>query len=177
MKRAKSPPKTVTLPDGLRYVDEAVGKGPLPHTGQTVVVHYVGTLRDGTKFDSSRDRGEPFSFPIGAGRVIPGWDEGVATMRAGGRRKLIVPPALGYGSAGAGDKIRRTRPSSSKSNCSKSTDVRTAGIIAVTAFGSECAYINAVEQPASACGATFLGTGATPARLSPDTERRLPDEI
>jgi len=105
MKRAKSPPKTVTLPDGLRYVDEAVGKGPLPHTGQTVVVHYVGTLRDGTKFDSSRDRGEPFSFPIGAGRVIPGWDEGVATMRAGGRRKLIVPPALGYGSAGAGDKI------------------------------------------------------------------------
>jgi len=105
MKRAKSPPKTVTLPDGLRYVDEAVGKGPLPHTGQTVVVHYVGTLRDGTKFDSSRDRGEPFSFPIGGGRVIPGWDEGVATMRAGGRRKLIVPPALGYGSAGAGDKI------------------------------------------------------------------------
>lgn len=105
MKRAKSPPKTVTLPDGLRYVDEAVGKGPLPHTGQTVVVHYVGTLRDGTKFDSSRDRGEPFSFPIGTGRVIPGWDEGVATMRAGGRRKLIVPPALGYGSAGAGDKI------------------------------------------------------------------------
>ncbi len=105
VKRPKSALKTVTLPDGLKYVDEAVGKGPLPRTGQTVTVHYVGTLRDGTKFDSSRDRGEPFSFPIGAARVIPAWDEGVATMRVGGRRKLIVPPALGYGATGAGDKI------------------------------------------------------------------------
>ncbi|MBD5655226.1 MAG: FKBP-type peptidyl-prolyl cis-trans isomerase [Candidatus Eremiobacteraeota bacterium] len=102
---SKPAPKTVTLKDGLKYVDLVVGKGARPTKGQTVRVHYVGTLVDGTKFDSSRDRGQPFEFAIGTGGVIPGWDEGVATMRVGGRRKLIVPPALGYGAQGAGDKI------------------------------------------------------------------------
>ncbi len=102
---ASKPRHTVTLPDGLKYVDLKVGTGPLPTAGQTVRVHYVGTLLDGTKFDSSRDRGQPFEFPLGEGRVIPGWDEGVKTMRVGGRRKLIVPPALAYGDQGAGDKI------------------------------------------------------------------------
>jgi peptidylprolyl isomerase len=102
---ATKAPHTVALPDGLKYVDLKIGKGPRPTVGQTVRVHYVGTLMDGTKFDSSRDRGQPFEFPLGEGRVIPGWDEGVKTMRVGGRRKLIVPPALAYGEQGAGDKI------------------------------------------------------------------------
>jgi peptidylprolyl isomerase len=94
--------RTVMLPDGLKYTDLVLGKGARPKTGQTVKVHYVGTLTNGTKFDSSRDRGQPFSFALGEGQVIPGWDEGVATMRVGGRRKLIIPPKLGYGAAGAG---------------------------------------------------------------------------
>lgn len=94
--------KTVTLPDGLKYTDLVLGKGAPPKTGQTVKVHYVGTLTSGKKFDSSRDRGQPFTFAIGEGQVIAGWDEGVATMRVGGRRKLIIPPKLGYGEAGAG---------------------------------------------------------------------------
>ncbi len=97
--------KTVTLHDGLKYVDLVVGKGPRPKKAQTVRVHYVGTLVNGKKFDSSRDRGQPFEFPLGEGRVIAGWDEGVATMRVSGRRKLIVPPSLGYGAAGAGGVI------------------------------------------------------------------------
>ena len=87
----------VTTASGLRYTDLAVGDGPSPRTGQTAVVHYTGTLTDGSKFDSSRDRGQPYSFALGTGSVIKGWDEGVATMKVGGRRKLVVPPALGYG--------------------------------------------------------------------------------
>jgi hypothetical protein len=89
----------VTTPSGLRYTDLVVGTGPSPRAGQTAVVHYTGTLTDGTKFDSSRDRGQPYSFALGAGSVIEGWDEGVATMKVGGRRKLVVPPALGYGAS------------------------------------------------------------------------------
>jgi peptidylprolyl isomerase len=92
----------VHLPDGLAYQDETLGKGARPKTGDAVTVHYVGTLTSGKKFDSSRDRGTPFTFTIGEGQVIKGWDEGVATMRVGGRRKLIIPPSLGYGAAGAG---------------------------------------------------------------------------
>jgi len=88
--------KMVTTPSGLKYEDVKVGTGPEPKAGQTVVVHYTGTLDDGTKFDSSRDRNEPFSFTLGAHEVIPGWDEGIATMKVGGRRNLIVPPELGY---------------------------------------------------------------------------------
>ncbi|WP_404787052.1 FKBP-type peptidyl-prolyl cis-trans isomerase [Altericista sp. CCNU0014] len=95
----------VTTPSGLKYKDIVEGTGASPTTGQNVTVHYTGTLTDGSKFDSSRDRGEPFSFPIGAGRVIKGWDEGVATMKMGGRRELVIPPELGYGARGAGGVI------------------------------------------------------------------------
>lgn len=95
----------VTTPSGLKYIDIKEGDGATPETGQNVVVHYTGTLEDGTKFDSSRDRGTPFSFPIGVGRVIKGWDEGVGTMKVGGRRTLIIPAELGYGSRGAGGVI------------------------------------------------------------------------
>jgi FKBP-type peptidyl-prolyl cis-trans isomerase len=102
---AKAVPKTVTLPGDLRYLDLRVGKGAPAKAGDNVRVHYVGTLVDGTQFDSSRARNEPFDFPLGGGRVIPGWDEGVVGMRVGGLRKLTVPAALGYGAAGAGDKI------------------------------------------------------------------------
>jgi len=98
-----------TLPSGLKYKDEVVGSGPEPKTGQQVTVHYTGWLdqngKQGKKFDSSRDRGQPFSFQIGAGQVIRGWDEGVATMKAGGRRTLVIPPELGYGARGAGGVI------------------------------------------------------------------------
>jgi FKBP-type peptidyl-prolyl cis-trans isomerase len=86
---------------GLQYQDVSAGSGAEARDGQVAVVHYTGWLTDGTKFDSSRDRGEPFSFPIGAGQVIPGWDEGVAGMKVGGRRKLVIPASLGYGDMGA----------------------------------------------------------------------------
>ena len=106
---AQSSPTTdsdyVTTPSGLKYKDMVEGTGASPTKGQNVTVHYTGTLTDGTKFDSSRDRGQPFSFPIGAGRVIKGWDEGVATMKMGGRRELVIPPELGYGARGAGGVI------------------------------------------------------------------------
>ncbi|MEH2256899.1 FKBP-type peptidyl-prolyl cis-trans isomerase [Nostoc sp.] len=95
----------VTTPSGLKYVELKEGTGATPKPGQTVEVHYVGTLEDGTQFDSSRDRGQPFSFKIGAGQVIKGWDEGLSTMKVGGRRQLIIPPELGYGARGAGGVI------------------------------------------------------------------------
>ncbi|MTJ12356.1 FKBP-type peptidyl-prolyl cis-trans isomerase [Anabaena sp. UHCC 0187] len=95
----------VTTPSGLKYVELVEGTGATPETGKTVVVHYTGTLEDGTKFDSSRDRGQPFSFKIGVGQVIKGWDEGVMTMKIGGRRQLIIPEQLGYGARGAGGVI------------------------------------------------------------------------
>jgi len=89
---------------GLKYVDEVVGTGESPSPGKTVIVHYTGRLEDGTKFDSSfdHDGGQPFEFTIGVGRVIKGWDEGVMTMKVGGKRKLIVPPDLGYGARRVG---------------------------------------------------------------------------
>ncbi|MBN4001019.1 FKBP-type peptidyl-prolyl cis-trans isomerase [Nostoc sp. LPT] len=95
----------VTTPSGLKYVELKEGTGATPKSGQTVEVHYVGTLEDGTQFDSSRDRGQPFSFKIGAGQVIKGWDEGLSTMKVGGLRKLIIPSELGYGARGAGGVI------------------------------------------------------------------------
>jgi peptidylprolyl isomerase len=100
--RAKAPGKEIPTGSGLKYIDEVVGTGVSPSFGKTVVVHYTGRLQDGTKFDSSVDRGTPFEFPIGMGKVIKGWDEGVMTMKVGGKRQLIIPPALGYGSQPAG---------------------------------------------------------------------------
>ena len=90
---------------GLKYIDMVVCKGESPRKGGSVTVHYTGYLTDGKKFDSSVDREQPFSFVIGVGQVIKGWDEGVATMKVGGRRKLVIPPQLGYGARGAGDAI------------------------------------------------------------------------
>ena len=89
---------TITTPSGLKYIDIQEGTGPHPVAGKTVVVHYTGTLENGTKFDSSVDRKDPFRFPIGQGVVIKGWDEGVMSMKVGGKRKLIIPADLGYGS-------------------------------------------------------------------------------
>ncbi|MEB3179524.1 MAG: FKBP-type peptidyl-prolyl cis-trans isomerase [Nostocaceae cyanobacterium] len=95
----------VTTPSGLKYIDIEEGDGATPQTGQTVTVHYIGTLKDGTEFDSSVGRNRPFSFKIGTGQVIKGWDEGLSTMKIGGKRQLIIPPELGYGSRGAGGVI------------------------------------------------------------------------
>ena len=94
------PGTEITTPSGLKYIDEVIGTGVSPKSGQTVTVHYTGTLADGTKFDSSRDRNEPYSRPIGVGLVIKGWDEGIMSMKVGGKRKLIIPPSLGYGLSG-----------------------------------------------------------------------------
>ena len=99
----------VTTSTGLIITDSVVGAGASPKTGQVCVMHYTGWLYEngvkGKKFDSSVDRGSPFEFPIGTGRVIKGWDEGVASMKVGGKRTLIIPPALGYGARGAGGVI------------------------------------------------------------------------
>src|SRR4051812_27894738 len=101
--------KPMTTASGLQIIDSKEGTGATPKTGQTCVMHYTGWLYEngqkGKKFDSSVDRGEPFEFPIGAGRVIKGWDEGVATMKVGGKRTLVIPPDLGYGARGAGGVI------------------------------------------------------------------------
>ena len=101
----KKGPKTITTPSGLKYTVLKAGKGAKPKPGQEVFVHYTGTLTNGKKFDSSRDKGQPFSFKVGAGQVIPGWDEALSTMKVGERRKLTIPPKLGYGAAGAGGVI------------------------------------------------------------------------
>jgi FKBP-type peptidyl-prolyl cis-trans isomerase FkpA len=95
----------VTTASGLQYEDTVVGDGDEAKAGDTVSVHYTGWLDDGTKFDSSKDRHQAFEFPLGAGRVIKGWDEGVAGMKVGGTRKLTIPPELGYGERGAGNVI------------------------------------------------------------------------
>jgi peptidylprolyl isomerase len=99
----------MTTPDGLEIIEIKVGTGASPKPGQTAVVHYTGWLytngKKAAKFDSSVDRGQPFEFPVGKQQVIAGWDEGVATMKVGGKRTLIIPPALGYGARGAGGVI------------------------------------------------------------------------
>lgn len=107
--RAEQGSTMTTTSSGLQYEDTVVGTGVTPKTGQTCVMHYTGWLykdgKKGAKFDSSLDRGKPFEFPLGMGRVIKGWDEGVATMKVGGKRTLIIPPELGYGARGAGGVI------------------------------------------------------------------------
>src|SRR5689334_5884671 len=106
---AQTAGKPMTTPSGLQITDSKVGTGATPKRGQSCVMHYTGWLYEngvkGKKFDSSVDRNEPFEFPIGQGRVIPGWDGGVASMKVGGKRTLIIPPALGYGARGAGGVI------------------------------------------------------------------------
>jgi peptidylprolyl isomerase len=102
------PPLTqepVLTESGLGIIDIVEGTGASPQAGQTAVVHYTGWLADGTKFDSSVDRGPPFNFAFGTGRVIPGWDEGLATMKVGGKRRLVIPSDLGYGAKGSPPKI------------------------------------------------------------------------
>jgi len=99
------PQNALTTPSGLKYVIDQPGTGAQPHSGQKVQVHYTGWLTNGTKFDSSRDRGAPFEFSVGQGQVIKGWDEGVGAMKVGEKRTLVIPPALGYGSRGAGGVI------------------------------------------------------------------------
>jgi peptidylprolyl isomerase len=106
---AQTSGSTMTTASGLKIQDTKVGTGATPQAGQTCVMHYTGWLYEngakGQKFDSSVDRGQPFEFPIGRGRVIKGWDEGVASMKVGGKRTLIIPPELGYGARGAGGVI------------------------------------------------------------------------
>ena len=105
----RAEPETTLTADGLKYIDTKPGTGASPKIGQDVAVHYTGWLyvngMKGKKFDSSHDRNEPFEFPVGRGRVIKGWDEGVATMKVGGKRTLIIPPELGYGARAMGNAI------------------------------------------------------------------------
>lgn len=103
--QSQQPGNLITTDSGLQFEDLLVGRGPNARYGQTVTVHYTGWLTNGTKFDSSLDKGQPFQFVLGAGEVIKGWDEGVSTMRIGGKRRLIIPPQLGYGDRGAGGVI------------------------------------------------------------------------
>lgn len=105
MDNAEKQAPAVTTASGLQYIEIAEGTGDLPVKGQTVSVHYTGTLESGKKFDSSRDRNQAFEFQIGEGQVIKGWDEGLSTMKVGGRRKLIIPAELGYGSRSMGSAI------------------------------------------------------------------------
>jgi peptidylprolyl isomerase len=97
--------REIVTPTGLKYLDLKVGEGPEATSGKSVEVHYTGWLENGTKFDSSLDRQEPFTYRLGAGEVIEGWDQGVAGMKVGGKRKLIIPPDLGYGEQGTGGVI------------------------------------------------------------------------
>jgi len=97
--------KEVVTPSGLKYLDLKIGEGAEAATGKIVAVHYVGWLKDGTKFDSSRDRDRPFTFRLGAGDAIKGWDEGLVGMKVGGKRKLVIPPELGFGKQGVGSVV------------------------------------------------------------------------
>jgi len=102
---SQSPGPVITKAGGLKIQDLVVGTGEEAKNGKILSVHYTGTLENGTKFDSSLDRGQPFNFVLGAGQVIQGWEQGFVGMKVGGKRKLIIPPSLGYGSTGAGGVI------------------------------------------------------------------------
>lgn len=102
---ASSNANAATTASGLQIIDQVVGTGAQPQAGQTVVVNYTGYLDNGTKFDSSFDRNQPFEFVLGAGQVIRGWDEGISTMKVGGKRRLVIPPELAYGAEGAGNGV------------------------------------------------------------------------
>lgn len=119
-KRGGTSETLITNPSGLKYSDMTVGTGATPQRGQTVTVHYTGTLENGKKFDSSRDRGTPMEFKFGVQPMIKGWDEGLETMKVGGRRKLVVPPALGYGAQG--------RPPSIPGNSTLLFDIELLGV-------------------------------------------------
>ncbi len=103
--QATAPAREVVTPSGLRYLDLKLGKGEEAVTGKIVEVRYTGKLEDGTRFDACRDNGEPFTFRLGAGDVIKGWDEGLAGMRVGGKRKLVIPSELGFGKQGVGSVV------------------------------------------------------------------------
>lgn len=105
MTKAPAGADTVTTPSGLKYIELKVGEGATPEQGQTLSVHYTGWLTNGRLVDSSKGSGQPFTFVLGQGRVIKGWEEGLATMKVGGSRKLIIPPALAWGERGSGDKV------------------------------------------------------------------------
>jgi peptidylprolyl isomerase len=104
------PDGVVTTPSGLKYIDQVEGTGESPTVGRPVRVHYTGKLENGTQFDSSLDAGRPYTFRIGTGAVIQGWDEGILTMKVGGKRKLMIPANLAYGAAGYGSKIPPNAP-------------------------------------------------------------------
>ena len=118
--RAGTAATEVTTPSGLKYTDLVLGTGAMPQRGQTVTVHYTGTLENGKQFDSSRDRGKPSDFRIGVGEVIKGWDEGLMTMKVGGRRRFVIPAAIGYG--------RQGRPPDIPGNATLIFDVELLGV-------------------------------------------------
>ena len=111
----------ITTASGLKYEDVEAGTGPVAQSGQKAKVHYTGWLKSGQKFDSSKDRNDPFEFTLGAGQVIKGWDEGVAGMKVGGKRRLTIPPDLGYGSRGAGGVIPAERRADLRSGAAGSS--------------------------------------------------------
>jgi FKBP-type peptidyl-prolyl cis-trans isomerase len=118
--RTTEPANASTTPSGLKYVDQVVGTGASPTKGQRVTVHYTGRLQNGTKFDSSVDKGTPYEFVIGMGNVVKGWDEGIMSMKVGGKRHLIIPPGLGYGAVG--------RPPAIPPNATLEFDVELLGV-------------------------------------------------
>jgi peptidylprolyl isomerase len=118
--RSSEPANASTTSSGLKYVDQVVGTGASPRKGQRVTVHYTGRLQNGTKFDSSVDRGTPYEFVIGMGNVVKGWDEGIMSMKVGGKRHLIIPPGLGYGAVG--------RPPAIPPNATLEFDVELLGV-------------------------------------------------
>src|SRR5438105_3074851 len=172
-----------TMPSGLKYKDEVVGTGESPKQGKQVRVHYTGRLTDGKKFDSSVDRGQPFTFTIGVGQVIKGWDEGVATMKVGGKRQLMIPPSLGYGGGGA-------RKSAGRGGFCRAIERYRKSIAAARSFRagdtarrmSDC-FPSSVSRYAACCSRTSSSTAppvvpaSTIARQRPGFRRAKPTAV